>query len=224
MDNPSEKLLEESVKRILEHADMNLLTESKVRKLAAEDTGLDLNIPANRKVVKRVIEDFFRQNAEEESEGTSGSDRDGKEIEEAKGKRIQHVVKEKRKAIIEEDSDYSEDKCSNKKQIVAMQVESDDGDDDASSQEEVPTRKQGKSNFRKNDDGDVVVCQLGPKRNLTVQEFKGNLLVSIREYYEKDGKQLPSAKGVSLSIEQWNALKEGIPDIQAAIKRIQRSC
>ncbi|KAG6553097.1 hypothetical protein Mapa_005435 [Marchantia paleacea] len=224
MDNRSEKLLAESVKGILEHADMNLMTESKVRKLAAEDTGLDLNIPANRKVVKRIIEDFFSKNAEEESEGTLESESEGKEIEEAKGKHIQPVVKEKRRVLIDEDSDYSEDKRSNKKQIVEMKVESDDGDEDASSEEEVPTRKQGKSTLRKNEDGGIVVCQLGPKRNLTVQDFKGKLLVSIREYYEKDGKQLPSTRGVSLTIEQWKALKEGIPDIQAAIKRIQRCC
>lgn len=31
---------------------------------------------------------------------------------------------------------------------------------------------------------------------MTIQDFRGRTLVSIREYYRKDGKELPSAKGV----------------------------
>jgi hypothetical protein len=30
---------------------------------------------------------------------------------------------------------------------------------------------------------------------VTIQEFKGKSLVSIREYYKKDGKELPTSKG-----------------------------
>lgn len=30
---------------------------------------------------------------------------------------------------------------------------------------------------------------------MTIQEFKGKTLVSIREYYKKDGKELPTSKG-----------------------------
>lgn len=30
---------------------------------------------------------------------------------------------------------------------------------------------------------------------MTIQEFRGKSLVSIREYYKKDGKELPSSKG-----------------------------
>merc|ERR1712241_237224 len=62
------------------------------------------------------------------------------------------------------------------------------------------------------DDGKV---QLGRMRFLEVQEFKGKKLVSIREYYEKDGKMLPGKKGISLTPEQWANLKKGIPKIDA---------
>jgi len=30
---------------------------------------------------------------------------------------------------------------------------------------------------------------------VTIQEFRGKTLLSIREYYKKDGKELPTSKG-----------------------------
>jgi hypothetical protein len=39
--------------------------------------------------------------------------------------------------------------------------------------------------------------QLSSKRRVTLSEFKGRSLVSIREFYVKDGKEMPSAKGDS---------------------------
>jgi hypothetical protein len=50
--------------------------------------------------------------------------------------------------------------------------------------------------------------ELGNKRYVSVSEFKGKKLVNIREYYEKDGKLLPGKKGISLSQDQYNKLKE----------------
>ncbi|PNY01198.1 RNA polymerase II transcriptional coactivator KELP-like protein [Trifolium pratense] len=47
---------------------------------------------------------------------------------------------------------------------------------------------------RKNDDSEKVICQLSTRRNVAVRDFKGMTLVSIREFYNKDGKQLPTAK------------------------------
>ncbi|KAI5423772.1 hypothetical protein KIW84_030125 [Lathyrus oleraceus] len=48
---------------------------------------------------------------------------------------------------------------------------------------------------RKNDDSEHVICQLSTKRNVTVRDFKGTPMVSIREFYLKDGKQKPTTKG-----------------------------
>ena len=41
----------------------------------------------------------------------------------------------------------------------------------------------------------VGLIQLSNKRNVVISDFRGKPLVSIREFYEKDGKQLPAAKG-----------------------------
>lgn len=41
----------------------------------------------------------------------------------------------------------------------------------------------------------LALIQLSEKRRVTIQDFRGKTLVSIREYYKKDGKELPTSKG-----------------------------
>ncbi|CAJ2631304.1 unnamed protein product [Trifolium pratense] len=74
---------------------------------------------------------------------------------------------------------------------------------------------------RKNDDSEKVICQLSTRRNVAVRDFKGMTLVSIREFYNKDGKQLPTAKGISLSSEQWTTFKNCVPAIEEAITKLE---
>ena len=56
---------------------------------------------------------------------------------------------------------------------------------------------------------------------MSVQLFKGAKLVSIREYYEKDGKKLPGAKGISLSNEQWAELMRVAPSVSRALDEVK---
>ncbi|EOA21700.1 hypothetical protein CARUB_v10002126mg [Capsella rubella] len=82
----------------------------------------------------------------------------------------------------------------------------------------------GKGGRRSNefdDDGDLIICRLSDKRRVTIQEFKGKTLVSIREYYKKDGKELPTSKGISLTDEQWSTFKKNIPAIEKAVKKME---
>eukprot|EP00252_Welwitschia_mirabilis_P015180 TRINITY_DN33405_c0_g1_i1.p1 TRINITY_DN33405_c0_g1~~TRINITY_DN33405_c0_g1_i1.p1 ORF type:complete len:191 (+),score=49.99 TRINITY_DN33405_c0_g1_i1:188-760(+) len=100
-------------------------------------------------------------------------------------------------------------------------------------EEEKPRKRSKKENFSSRTDseklqktstdeeGNTVVCKLSGKRNVTVSAFKGNKLVSIREYWYKDGKQLPTSKGISLTIDQWEALKSGLPAIEKVINDLQ---
>ncbi|XP_010529645.1 PREDICTED: RNA polymerase II transcriptional coactivator KELP [Tarenaya hassleriana] len=71
------------------------------------------------------------------------------------------------------------------------------------------------------DEGNLIICRLSDKRRVTIQEFRGRTLVSIREYYQKDGKELPTSKGISLTGDQWSAFEENIPAIEKAIKKME---
>ncbi|CAN4077549.1 unnamed protein product [Withania somnifera] len=91
------------------------------------------------------------------------------------------------------------------------------GDD--TEEEEDGKRKSGDKEY--DEDGDLIVCRLSHKRRVTITDFWAKILVSIREYYNKDGKELPTAKGISLTAEQWATLKKNISGIEKAIKKLE---
>ncbi|XP_010192610.1 PREDICTED: activated RNA polymerase II transcriptional coactivator p15-like, partial [Mesitornis unicolor] len=63
--------------------------------------------------------------------------------------------------------------------------------------------------------------QIGKMRYVKVSCFKGKALVDIREFYvDKEGSMKPGRKGIALSAEQWNQLKEIVPEIDAAVKKL----
>ncbi|KAL6124037.1 hypothetical protein ACLB2K_076553 [Fragaria x ananassa] len=72
-----------------------------------------------------------------------------------------------------------------------------------------------------NEDGERFICKLSNKRNVVIHDFRGKTLVSIREFYKKGGKELPSARGISLPAEQWTTFKNSIPAIEEAIKKME---
>lgn len=57
----------------------------------------------------------------------------------------------------------------------------------------------------------------GSSRRVAVSEFKGKVYVGVREFYEKDGQSLPGAKGLSMTVDQWRRLVDGIPAVDAAL-------
>ncbi|WCJ22430.1 zinc knuckle (CCHC-type) family protein [Euphorbia peplus] len=70
-------------------------------------------------------------------------------------------------------------------------------------------------------EGNRVVCKLSKTRNVVIQDFNGKSYVSIREFYHKDGRQLPSNKGINLSEEQWSTFRKSVPSIEEAIAKMQ---
>ncbi|XP_074589095.1 RNA polymerase II transcriptional coactivator KELP isoform X2 [Curcuma longa] len=105
----------------------------------------------------------------------------------------------------------------------AEQAEADQEEEEEEEEEAGRSTKRSRRPKEFDDEGDLILCRLSNKRRVTLQDFRGKTLVSIREYYTKDGKELPSSKGISLSVEQWQAFRNAVPDIVAAIKKLEGS-
>ncbi|KFK31872.1 hypothetical protein AALP_AA6G169500 [Arabis alpina] len=88
-------------------------------------------------------------------------------------------------------------------------------------EEEIAEEEGGAKEEGSKGNKDLIICRLTDKRRVTIQEFKGKTLVSIREYYKKDGKELPTSKGISLTDEQWSTFKKNIPAIEKAVKKME---
>ncbi|RDW90898.1 transcriptional coactivator p15/PC4 family protein [Aspergillus mulundensis] len=71
---------------------------------------------------------------------------------------------------------------------------------------------------RKEDSNGDTYWEISKMRRVTISSFRGKTMVSIREYYEKDGEELPGKKGISLPIDQFSALLTLLPDIEIALQ------
>ncbi|EAU91397.1 hypothetical protein CC1G_01886 [Coprinopsis cinerea okayama7 len=78
-----------------------------------------------------------------------------------------------------------------------------------SSSAKIKTNKQGEK-----------YIDLGKKKFATVRTFKGKPLLDIREFWGDDDDLKPGKKGISLNLEQWQALREGIDDLDRLIKEV----
>ena len=60
---------------------------------------------------------------------------------------------------------------------------------------------------------------------MNISVFKGKVGVNIREYYidKNSGEERPSKKGVNLSLEQWDLVKQLIPKIDRGIQKMSPS-
>jgi len=67
------------------------------------------------------------------------------------------------------------------------------------------------------------IFELSGKRRVTVRKFRSSILIDIREYYEDkaSGEERPGKKGISLTKEQYEKLKELMPEIDAAVKNMK---
>lgn len=97
-----------------------------------------------------------------------------------------------------------------------------ESDEEAESVEESGGHSQGSSKAQLNDDNEYFF-DLGKKRRVTIRKWKGNCYVDIREFYEDDGGALrPGKKGISLSVEQWKAIRGLVGDIDQEVERLMR--
>ncbi|XP_047399828.1 activated RNA polymerase II transcriptional coactivator p15-like [Sciurus carolinensis] len=64
--------------------------------------------------------------------------------------------------------------------------------------------------------------QIWKMRYVSVRDFKGKVLMDIREYWrDSEGETKPGRKGISLNPKQWSQLKEQISDIDDAVRKLK---
>ncbi|PON34220.1 RNA polymerase II transcriptional coactivator KELP [Parasponia andersonii] len=105
-------------------------------------------------------------------------------------------------------------------QTFLEEQQEEEGQDQQEGEEE-DEEEQRPSDRDYDDEGNLIICKLSEKRKVTIQDFRGRTLVSIREYFRKDGKDLPTAKGISLTEEQWSTFKQNVPAIEKAIRKME---
>ncbi|KAL2941853.1 RNA polymerase II transcriptional coactivator KIWI [Bienertia sinuspersici] len=91
--------------------------------------------------------------------------------------------------------------------------DNDDYASDGDSDGKAPPKKSAKQD----DEDGIVVCEISKNRRVSVRSWQGKVMIDIREFYVKDGKQLPGRKGISLTMDQWKVLREHIEDIDQAV-------
>ncbi|CAI6335367.1 unnamed protein product [Periconia digitata] len=68
------------------------------------------------------------------------------------------------------------------------------------------------------DENKFVAIKANGTRRVTVSDFKGKTLVSIREYYEDAGGDMkPGKKGIALTIDQYNAFLAAAPLLESVL-------
>merc|ERR1712093_225341 len=89
-------------------------------------------------------------------------------------------------------------------------------DDDGAARK---TKKTKKAELNSDDQEKFWELSKGNKpRRVTISDFKGNKLINLRGFYEKDGNFLPGSKGLSLTIDQYKNLLNAIPTINRHLK------
>ncbi|KAI9772097.1 MAG: hypothetical protein M1840_001385 [Geoglossum simile] len=86
-----------------------------------------------------------------------------------------------------------------------------------SRQKKKPAKGEAVGSADIDDNGDMF-WEISHSRRVTISEFKGRRMVSVREYYEKDGKHLPGKKGISMPIDQYSKFLAIIPEIETALE------
>ncbi|XP_051540180.1 activated RNA polymerase II transcriptional coactivator p15-like [Myxocyprinus asiaticus] len=115
----------------------------------------------------------------------------------------------------ESDSDSEVDTKSKRKKQAAPEKPSKKQKSGETSK--VSAASKSSSSSSKNDN----MFQIGKMRYVSVRDFKGKVLIDIREYWmDQEGEMKPGRKGISLNPEQWNQLKEQISEIDDAVRRI----
>ncbi|XKL64347.1 hypothetical protein PGB90_004433 [Kerria lacca] len=92
--------------------------------------------------------------------------------------------------------------------------DSDSGPDDR----EPPVKKTASSSSKKKNEDEGWL--LGNNRFVKVRDFRGKIIIDIREFYEKDGELLPGKKGIALTAKQWKTFKDIVDEVDQKVSEM----
>ncbi|KAL0332615.1 UNVERIFIED_CONTAM: RNA polymerase II transcriptional coactivator KIWI [Sesamum calycinum] len=90
-------------------------------------------------------------------------------------------------------------------------------EDGAVSDGDEPQKKVQKPDDDSDESDSIFICELSKNRKVSVRNWMGKVVVDIREFYFKDGKEFPGKKGISLSMDQWKILRDHVDEIDKEI-------
>ncbi|KAK3378573.1 transcriptional Coactivator p15-domain-containing protein [Podospora didyma] len=94
----------------------------------------------------------------------------------------------------------------------------DDDNEEESHYVKKPKNEKSKSLGKGSDSDGNAYWEISKNRRVSSSTFKGSTFINIREYYTTaDGESKPGKKGISLSIEQYNAFLQIIPELNASL-------
>lgn len=105
-----------------------------------------------------------------------------------------------------------------------------DDDDDSSAPEAKRSKKlsgntssyfttAGEMIAAKRDGENNLYWEISKARRVSVSDYKGKTMISIREYYEKNDEWLPGKKGITLTLEQYASLISILPGIETELRK-----
>ncbi|XP_047967565.1 eukaryotic translation initiation factor 3 subunit C-like [Salvia hispanica] len=132
-----------------------------------------------------------------------------------------HLAKANEEAEAEEEEEETEEETETEEDEEETETEEDEeeAEAEAEAEEEDGGRKKGKKEY--DDEGGLIICRLSDQRRVTLTKLEGETLVSITEHDKRDGKELPTAQGISLTADEWASFKKNVPDIEKTIKMME---
>ncbi|XP_022099669.1 activated RNA polymerase II transcriptional coactivator p15-like [Acanthaster planci] len=86
---------------------------------------------------------------------------------------------------------------------------------------EEPKEKSPKKKKKMGDGPEDHMYPLSRQRFVSVREFRGKVLIDIREYYtDNSGELKPGKKGISLTVEQWEKLKDSVDEVSNSVREL----
>eukprot|EP01083_Nonionella_stella_P240501 840685_1 len=187
--HPDDFQVIQSLQRILESSDLTKLTRKEVRKQLEQELGGSFSSPQWKARIKQEIEEFVRR----KESGINNHSNPLPTNQPNKRRKLNDNINDSYLSNNNNNIDYDTHRKKPRLQSTRQLIQKSDKDN---------------SYFMKLP-GD------GAKKRCIIHKYRRRLYVGFREYYDKNGEELPSKKGINLSEEQFLFVVKHIDDINA---------